>query len=180
MPLQPLLFRKLKQTSSTLKTWITSDAGGYTKRNNNSRRFVCRMKNILSGVSCDDDDDDTGTKMKQGKFLYCSAVRQHWCTKFWLGSSCRNGSLQIARKQSTIVDAKMSRSGSLFVGGPQKPTNGATTTSHMKRKLGAIDSVTPQTPISITRVRVLGGPLYSDFPRSLAVIPPYSPPSASN
>jgi len=69
----------------------------------------------------------------------------------------------------------MSRSGSLFVGGPQKPTNGATTTSHMKRKLGAIDSVTPQTPISITRVRVLGGPLYSDFPPIFSRDPPVFP-----
>jgi hypothetical protein len=27
------------------------------------------MKNILSGVSCDDDDDDTGTKNETGKVL---------------------------------------------------------------------------------------------------------------
>ncbi len=44
-----------------------------------------------------------------------------------------------------------------------------------ERKLGAIDSVTPQTPISITRVRVLGGPLYSDFPPIFSRDPPVFP-----
>lgn len=52
---------------------------------------------------------------------------------------------------------QMRRSGSPFCRGLKNQQMELLHHTH-ERKLGAIDSVTPQTPISITRVRVFGGP----------------------